>query len=124
MGYPPIGMPVTPGYRGPPHRMPPGEGHIYGMYPPPPHNSRSHSVVKTESKPREQPKNTATSPRTPGIRIKFDPATSRKKRKLIPGEMEPTKPYFGEKIQEQPKTTALAVFAFLSNDDLYHAGLV
>jgi hypothetical protein len=33
-------------------------------------------------------------------------------------------PCFGKKYPEQPKTTALAIFSFLSNDDLYNAGLV
>jgi hypothetical protein len=58
------------------------------------------------------------------VRVKFDAASSRKKRKLNPGEPEPTLPIFGSKYPEQPKTTALAIFSFLSNDDLYNAGLV
>ena len=69
------------------------------------------------------PKRAASSPKTPGIRRSFDPATSRKKRKTTDGRSEPTEPYFGEN-GKQPKTTTLAVFSFLSNEDLYHACLV
>ena len=125
MGYPPMGMPVTPGYHGPPHRLSSGEGLPHSMYRPP-HSSRPPSAGKPMPTPtmKDHSKNTAVSPRTPGVRIQFDPATSRKKRKVTPGGIEPTKPYFGKNIPQQPKTTALAVFAFLSNDDLYHAGLV
>ena len=38
-------------------------------------------------------------------------------------EKEPAFPFFG-KNPEQPKTTALAVFSYLSNDDLFNSGLV
>lgn len=61
-------------------------------------------------------------PRTPGVRLGYDPTSSKKKR-LSPGEKEATFPYFG-RLPEQPKTTALAVFSFLSNDEIYNAGLV
>jgi F-box-like len=63
-------------------------------------------------------------PRTPGVRVQFDPTSSRKKRKISPGQEEASVPFFGMRYPAQPKTTALAVFAFLSNDDLYNAGLV
>jgi hypothetical protein len=43
---------------------------------------------------------------------------------VTPGELEPASLYFGDKLPEQPKTTALAIFSFLSNDGLYNAGLV
>jgi hypothetical protein len=65
-----------------------------------------------------------STPKTPAVRIQFDPATSRKKRKLSSGESEPTLPYFGDQFPKQPKTTALAIFSFLPNDELYNAGLV
>mmetsp|Transcript_5159 Transcript_5159/g.8065 ORF Transcript_5159/g.8065 Transcript_5159/m.8065 type:complete len:1070 (-) Transcript_5159:85-3294(-) len=63
-----------------------------------------------------------STPRTPGVRLGYD-ATSSKKKRLSPGEKEATFPYFGE-LPEQPKTTALAIFSFLSNDEIYNAGLV
>mmetsp|Transcript_10177 Transcript_10177/g.15622 ORF Transcript_10177/g.15622 Transcript_10177/m.15622 type:complete len:1079 (-) Transcript_10177:1319-4555(-) len=63
-----------------------------------------------------------STPRTPGVRLGYDPTSSKKKR-LSPGEKEATFPYFG-RLPEQPKTTALAVFSFLSNDEIYNAGLV
>ncbi|KAI2494967.1 cation transmembrane transporter [Fragilaria crotonensis] len=73
-----------------------------------------------ESRP-ESP--TVTVPRTPGVRLGYDPYSSKQKRQLSPGQKEATLPYFGE-LPEQPKTTALAVFSFLSNDEIYNAGLV
>ena len=66
----------------------------------------------------------ASTPRTPGVRVKFDPASSKKKRKISPGQEEASVPFFGMRYPPQPKTTSLTVFAFLSNDDLYNAGLV
>ena len=62
-------------------------------------------------------------PRTPAVRLQFDPASSRKKRRKG-NEAEATFPYFGPGAPEQPKTTALAVFSFLSNEDVYNAALV
>lgn len=115
IGYSPMGMPMTPaGY--PPHPD------AHGMYPPPPGpppSSRKHAPLAPKSVTPAM-----TTPRTPAVRIQFDPATSRKKRKLSSGELEPTLPYFGDDLPKQPKTTALAIFAFLSNDDIYNAGLV
>jgi len=125
MGYPPMGVP--PGYHRPPHRMPPVEGlPQHGMYHASSHSSRPLSTGKpmTTSKFKDHTKTSAGCPRTPGVRKPFDPATNRKKRKVNPGELEPTEPYFGDNIPEQPKITGLAVFSFLSNDDLYHASLV
>lgn len=111
LGYSPMGGAMTPGGYYPP--MPHGDMH--GMYPPPPQQRLEQSGGP--------PKRTLT-PRTPAVRVKFDPASSRKKRKLSPGAAEPTLAYFGDNLPEQPKTTALAIFSFLSNDDLYNAGLV
>jgi hypothetical protein len=98
------------------------------MYPPLP-NNRPSSVRKPPLKPnsadaKEAKTPSIVSPKTPAVRITFDPATSRQKRKVTAGEVEPTAPYFGRHYPEQPKTTALAIFSFLTNDDLYHAGLV
>jgi len=122
MGYPPI--PVTHGYPQPPQRMPPAEGPPHSMYRPFRSSRPPSSKPMPTPKFKDHPKNTAGSPRTPGVRKAFDPATNRKKRKVPPGELEPTQPYFGDGIPEQPKITGLAVFSFLSNDDLYHASLV
>ena len=85
------------------------------------------SVIKIEDveashyQPPISPK--PVTPRTPGVRLGYDPYSSKKKRQLSPGHKEATLPYFGE-LPEQPKTTALAVFSFLSNDEIYNAGLV
>lgn len=123
MGYSPMGMPITPGYPNPPpHMGPPGEP-PHGMYPPPP----GHPAASRHPGAPPPPKNVtpvAPTPRTPAVRVQFDPQSSRKKRKLSPGEHEPTLKIFGPEYPEQPKTTALAIFSFLSNDDLYNAGLV
>lgn len=119
-----MSMAVTPGYRRSVHRMAPGEGLPHSIYRPP-HSNRVSSAGKpiARSINKGNHKTTSGSPKTPGIRKPFDPATSREKRKTTNGELEPTEPYFGEN-RKQPKTTALAVFSFLSNDDLYHASLV
>jgi hypothetical protein len=106
MGYSPMGGPMTPAGYYPP---------MHGMYPPPPHQRQPEQSA---------PLKRTSTPRTPAVRVEFDPASSRKKRKLSPGVAEPTLAYFGDKLPEQPKTTALAIFSFLSNDDLYNAGLV
>ena len=105
--------------------MPPGEGISHRMH----HGSHSSRPPSTGNsmptpKLKSHTKRAAGSPRTPGVRKPFDPATNRKKRKITPGELEPTEPYFGHDIPEQPKIAGLAVFSFLSNDDLYHASLV
>ena len=137
MGYSPMGMPMTPAgyhhnpppphYRGPSADVPTQ----HGVYPPPPvsrHSSRNpqpHVALSGQSKSSIASTDpTVVTPKTPAVRAKFDPATSRKNRKLTLGQAEPTTPFFGGKFPEQPKTTTLAIFSFLSNDDLYHAGLV
>jgi len=117
MGYPPMGMPMTPaGYHHPHH---PAEAH--GMYPPPPGPPPSSS---RKMGPKSVVTPASAVPKSPPVRIKFDPATSRKKRNTKSGEPEPTLPYFGKTMPAQPKTTALAIFSFLSNDEIYNAGLV
>eukprot|EP00934_Nitzschia_sp_Nitz4_P002293 Nitzschia sp. Nitz4//scaffold291_size36643//13547//16546//NITZ4_007763-RA/size36643-augustus-gene-0.0-mRNA-1//1//CDS//3329546127//2293//frame0 len=124
--YPPhMGIPMTPGY---PHHLPPphmqGESPhgIYPPMPPGPPSSANRRSTKRPAPPAVTP--AASTPKTPGVRVQFDPASSRKKRKISPGQTETTSPIFGDKLPEQPKTTALAIFSFLSNDDLYNAGLV
>jgi len=72
-------------------------------------------------KPRLEP--TPKTPRTPAIRLAYDPKTSKKKRKLPLGFMEQLFPFFG-KLPDQPKTAALTIFSFLTNDEMYNAGLV
>ncbi|KAL3920911.1 MAG: hypothetical protein SGILL_003024 [Bacillariaceae sp.] len=143
VGYPsPMGIPMTPGgYPVPPHhRMHPSEMQR-GMYPPPPgarapssapppsaQKAPSNDVPTDEAdaKPVKMEDSTVVTPKTPAVRLSFDPATSRKNRNVKQGqdEWEETHPYFGETLPQQPKTAALAIFSFLSNDDLYNAGLV
>jgi hypothetical protein len=53
----------------------------------------------------------------------FDPASSRKRRKKG-DEEEPTYSYFGASLPLQPKTAALAIFSYLSNNDVYKAAQV
>jgi hypothetical protein len=138
IGYSPMGVPMAGYHGGPPH---PHQGHPRGMYPPPSSSQRPPSSSARKALPPKAPPATpkasgvetptsasvdatTTPPKTPAVRIEFDPATSRKKRMVTPGEVEPTAVPFGKANPEQPKTTALAIFSFLSNDDLYHAGLV
>jgi hypothetical protein len=72
----------------------------------------------------EAPQPQAATPRTPGVRLGYDPSSSKKKRQLSPGQNEATFPHFGNVLPQQPKTTALAVLSFLSNDEIYNAALV
>lgn len=148
MAYSPMGMPMTPaGY--PPHGAPPMQ---QSGYAPPASASRAKKATPTpttaaKSKTEGDDKNTTTAataavdeptasakkrpasaitatPRTPGVRVAFDPQSSRKKRKIGPGKEEPTEVHFGDSLPKQPKTTALAILSFLSNEDLFNAGLV
>lgn len=79
-------------------------------------------VVKTAA-PTPAPKAAAATPRTPGVRLGYDPYSSKKKRRLRPGEKEASFAYFGD-CPQQPKTTALAVFSFLTNQEICKARLV
>jgi hypothetical protein len=151
MAYSPMGMPpMTPvGYQKP---LTMSHGDHRGMYPPTPAPgiptpaaatrplaplasaaktitpvapiTVTSSAVAVAATTDTASKTTRMTPRTPGIRVKFDPASSRKKLKLSPGSAEPTYAYFGTNTPEQTKTTALAVFSFLSNSDVYNASLV
>lgn len=79
--------------------------------------------IEPDDTPRAPPHQATATPRTPGVRLGYDPTSSKKKRQLRPGQNEATFPYFGN-TPEQPKTTALAVLSFLSNDEIYNAALV
>lgn len=131
MRHPPPHSMYPPRPHPPPHGRP-----ISASKPPPPPSSYrpasqttpapSSNPPKSEPTPTVRPKvpPVVTTPRTQGgTRRKFDPSTSRKKRKVADGQ-EPTVPYFGVDHPEQTKTAVLSIFSFLSNDDLYHAGLV
>jgi hypothetical protein len=80
-------------------------------------------VVEASEAPSQTTTPQVATPRTPGVRLGYDPSSSKKKRQLSPGQNEATFPHFGN-MPEQPKTTALAVFSFLSNDEIYNAALV
>ena len=119
-----MGIPITPaGYPYPPH-MPPGDAPPPGIYHPPPPVPRSAPRKAPQARKSKAVTPVAPTPKTPAVRVKFDPAASRKKRGVSHDGKEPTRPYFGAEAPEQPKTTALAIFSFLTNDDLFNAGLV
>lgn len=114
MNFSPLGV-VTPGYTSSSHgqRIPTSAGPTAAGEPATVHGTKR-SVNKITP---------SMAPRTPAVRLQFDPSSSRKRRKKG-NQDEETYPYFGPKVPEQPKTTALAVFSFLSNDDVYKAALV
>lgn len=60
---------------------------------------------------------------TTGIRLDFDPASSRKKRRKR-NRKEKLEFFFGREVPAQPKLTPLTVFSFLSNQDIFSASLV
>ena len=114
IGFSPMGLPITPaGY--PPHhrgehRPPPG----YYPIPPPQSNIASSRTKNAPLAPKVTPAPVPT-PKTPAVRIKYEPKRA---------SNEPSLSYFVANYPKQPKTTVLAIFSFLSNDDLYNAGLV
>jgi len=71
--------------------------------------------------PPQQQTPVLATPRTPAVRRRFDPHSSKRK-----GDHsnEPSSKYFGDKLPEQTKTTALAIFSFLSGPDLYNTAVV
>ena len=95
---------------------------------PTPNAKASHKVKSdntVQPTPSERPALSHVVKVTPGsaIRVAYDASSSRKKRK-VGDSPEPTEAYFGT-LPEQPKTTILAVFSYLSNSDLTGvAGLV
>ena len=107
VGYSPIGMqPVTPAYSttSSHHRS------REKSFPPTPHfHQKSRSL-------QSSPNNTST----PKTRKGFDPHSMKKKN----GKKELLIHYFGPNNAAQTKTTALTVFSFLSNSDIYNASLV
>lgn len=114
MSFSPMGVqPVTPRYPGAIQGR-----HVRPNAPPTAPQQTSHGTKRAATKITP-----SVPPRTPAVRLDFDPSSSRKKRKKG-NEDEATHPYFGSKVVEQPKTTALAVFSFLSNKDVGNAALV
>lgn len=102
MGYSPIGMPPMP----------------------PPYHSNDHLRRSPTHQFQTSPnghKAQILAPKNPAARRGFDPHSSKKKKDR---KAEPPVPYFGYKNTSQTKTTALAIFSFLSNDDIYNASLV
>jgi F-box-like len=130
MGFSPLGgmNPRTPGYT---DVVPPN----VGGFPQPPPQPRVPSTTTAATAPPTTAAPTETTqqqpilpkitpaPRTPAVRVSFDPSSFRKK--LTTGFEEVTFPYFGPSpIPAQPKTTALAIFSYLSNKDASQAALV
>lgn len=118
MGYSPITAPaVTPGFR---------QSRTAGKAPQPPLEKAPASVEKapaSQGTKRPPPGETTKTPRNRPIRIEFDVSTSRKKRKKGLSD-EDVFDYFGPTVTRQPKTTALAIFSYLSDEDVYRASLV
>ena len=115
MTFSPLGgiPPVTPGYGSSGERR---SDHFDA--PPTAARQTSHSLKRDVAKITP-----SAAPRTPALRLKFDPSTSRKRRKTE-NDDEPTYPYFGDLPPTQPKTTALTIFSFLSSQDVQEAALV
>lgn len=118
-GVPPHHMPHYSPMAGMPHVTPGYSDHPMMRFPPPQRPPEAAVSIQSGSK-RPTLK---TTPRTPAIRAEFDPSSSRKKRR-VGNKDEESFPYFGSKVAPQPKTTALAIFSFLSNRDTFNASLV
>ena len=109
--------------------MPPGfAGFDRGPQPPMP--PATTATVATAPRPKSATKRqlkeitpATPAPRTPGVRLNFDPATSRKKRQRR-NQDEFVAAFFGPRVPKQPKTTTLTIFSFLSNEDFFAASLV
>uniref|UniRef100_A0A7S0F4Q0 F-box domain-containing protein n=1 Tax=Craspedostauros australis TaxID=1486917 RepID=A0A7S0F4Q0_9STRA len=92
------------------------------------HRQLQHATASVAAK--ITPHSTATSAkrmalRQPSaVRLQFDPQSARKKRKLTDGGDEVASSFFGRHLPKQTKTTALAIFSYLSNADVYNASLV
>lgn len=125
MGYSPMDVPPPPAtpvqYSSSKPHMPP---HSDARHPGAPSSGQHSMHMQQQKQLLPHSGQMVSTPRTPAIRLGFDPHSSKKKRKLGRGSKEPTVSYFGPKAPQQPKTTALAIFAFLSNDDIYNASLV
>jgi len=106
--------------------MGPGMGGFeqHGISPPAPRKATSAvTAPKSATKKSIKKVTPATAPRTPGVRLQFDPAVSRQKRRRGDQE-EPLALFFGNQVRPQPKTVALTVFSFLADEDFLSASLV
>lgn len=129
IGYSPMGVPpVTPLY-GQQHRA--HDMHMRGMM----HRYNPEETKLTETKsapskkrsfPDTSPPTTTSKgpvPRTPPVRIEFDPSSSRKKSSKK-DSLEEMLSMFGKNKPQQPKRNILNIFSFLTNADLYSATIV
>jgi hypothetical protein len=118
MGYSPIGMqPVTPAYSTSGNSHHRSGGGRDKNFPPTPHYQQRPQQRHHQHQPMS-PKMSTT--KNPAARKGFNPHSVKKKN----GKREMTKHYFGPTNAPQTKTTALTIFSFLSNDDIYNASLV
>ncbi|KAL7539060.1 hypothetical protein ACHAXR_009000 [Thalassiosira sp. AJA248-18] len=95
------------------HGMPPPPHHHHPQQPP---YSASFSRYDAQARQHQYQRITAPTP------IKTRP--SLKKMRPPKKKMEPTTDYFGPDVEGQSKTTALSVFSYLTNDDLFNASIV
>ena len=128
IGYSPMGAPpVTPLYSQQ-HRA--HEMHMRGMM----HSfNAATKPPETKSAPSKKRSFSDTSPpattsrgpvpRTPPVRIEFDPSSSRKESSKN-DSLEEMLAMFGRDQPRQPKRTILNIFSFLTNADLYSATIV
>ena len=119
MGYSPMAAApaVTPGYSQP---RPTGKAQQSALAKVPA------SIEKTTGSPgtkRPPPVETTKTPKNRPVRIEFDVSVSRKRRKKGLSN-EDVFDYFGPYVAKQPKITALGIFSFLSNEDVYKAASV
>jgi hypothetical protein len=110
MGYSPMGVPMTPSY---------GMGHHDPRNFPPQQTLIAPAPTAPKTEPKD-PKRTVPEI-TPGAALSSEP---RKKRKASVKVATITFPYFGSKVPEQPRKTAIKILAFLSKQDLNRASLV
>lgn len=132
---PQVGSQMPMGYSMGMH-MPPFAAMYPGAYhvPPPMHQrlpspptvavapSAPETVIREATKPEASMITPGDTPRIAALRITFDIEHSRKKRVMNAADEE-TVAYFGS-LPRQPKTTALAIFSYLSNTDVYQCALV
>lgn len=105
--------------------------HMPPHHPPPPYSaSRQHQQRSSAQQPQKQPSiydlhppPVASTPRSASLPRGYD-HQSNIRRQLPPQEMEPTAAYFGPDVEAQTKNSALTVFSYLDNDDLFNASIV
>ena len=125
--------PHHPGYT--PSRYPNSSGMIqqspmmnHGMGPPHPvysvsmaerasRHQQHHQPWSAPQKPSQSYTTTSSTPRTPSFQRRLDDVRSKE-------NSERKEPYFGPDVPDQTKTTALTVFSYLTNDDLFNASIV